>query len=80
MNKSKNHNRANIMDALNSLTERELEILEILSQGKSNKEIAHSLEISENTIEQHLRNIYEKLNVQNRTKAVVLYLRWKNEK
>lgn len=68
------------MDALNSLTERELEILEILSQGKSNKEIAHSLEISENTIEQHLRNIYEKLNVQNRTKAVVLYLRWKNEK
>ncbi len=54
MNKSKNHNRANIMDALNSLTERELEILEILSQGKSNKEIAHSLEISENTIEQHL--------------------------
>ncbi|NMC14674.1 MAG: helix-turn-helix transcriptional regulator [Chloroflexi bacterium] len=68
------------MDILNNLTERELEILEILSQGKSNKELADSLGISENTVEQHLKNIYEKLNVQNRTEAAGLFLKGKNER
>jgi len=68
------------MDALNTLTEREFEILEILSQGKSNNKIADILGITENTVEQHLKNIYKKLNIQNRIEAAVLYLRWKNEK
>lgn len=68
------------MDTFYDLTERELEILEILSQGKSNKEIADSLGISENTVEQHLKNIYEKLNVQNRTEAAGLFLKGKNER
>lgn len=68
------------MDTFYDLTERELEILEILSQGKSNKEIADSLGISENTVEQHLKNIYEKLNVQNRTEAAVLFLKGRNER
>lgn len=68
------------MDTFYDLTERELKILEILSQGKSNKEIADSLGISENTVEQHLKNIYEKLNVQNRTEAAVLFLKGRNER
>lgn len=62
------------MDALNTLTKRELEILEILSQGKSNKELADSLGVSENTVEQHLKNIYEKLKVQNRTEAATFFI------
>ncbi|MEN6394061.1 MAG: helix-turn-helix transcriptional regulator [Anaerolineaceae bacterium] len=68
------------MDAFDLLTERELEILEILSQGKSNREIADSLGISENTVEQHLKHIYEKLQVQNRTEATALYIKGRNEK
>ncbi len=63
------------MDIFNNLTQRELEILEILSQGMPNKEIANYLGITENTVEQHLKNIYEKLNIQNRTEATALFLK-----
>jgi RNA polymerase sigma factor (sigma-70 family) len=67
------------MNTLDNLTERELEILEILSKGMPNKEIANFLGISENTVEQHLQNIYKKLNVHNRTEAAALFLKGKNE-
>jgi DNA-binding NarL/FixJ family response regulator len=52
---------------LSSLTTRELEILEILSHGYSNRKIAGKLEISDNTVKFHLKNIYEKILVGNRT-------------
>jgi len=53
------------------LTRRELEILGLLAQGKSNKEIARDLGLSPNTIKTHLANLYEKLGVRNRTQAVM---------
>jgi len=56
------------------LTTRESEILALLSEGLSNKEIADSVEISYDTVRAHLRHIYEKLHVRGRTEAVKMYL------
>ncbi len=52
------------------LTEREKEIYKELSKGKTNKEIATTLFVSVNTVKTHLKSIYRKLNVKNRTQAV----------
>lgn len=52
------------------LTGRELAVLELLARGKSNKEIAASLYISETTVKSHLRSIFAKLNVLSRTEAI----------
>lgn len=52
------------------LTERELEILESLSTGSSNKDIASQLSISVRTVQFHVRNLYQKLDVRSRTQAV----------
>jgi DNA-binding NarL/FixJ family response regulator len=57
------------------LTPREREILELLTQGLSDKEIACRLDISFDTARHHLRHIYEKLHVRCRTEAAMLYLR-----
>lgn len=52
------------------LTERELEVLGLLSKGLANKQIAVALGISEHTVKFHVSSIYTKLNVTNRTEAV----------
>jgi LuxR family maltose regulon positive regulatory protein len=52
------------------LSKRELEVLQLLSQGSSNKEVARQLFISLPTVKWHTSNIYGKLGVQNRTEAV----------
>ena len=46
-----------------------------MTAGRRNKEIAAELEISENTVKYHLRNILEKLHAQNRTEVATLALR-----
>lgn len=53
-----------------SLTEREMEVLRLLAQGKSNKEIAATLFISERTVKFHVSSIMGKLGAGNRTEAV----------
>jgi DNA-binding NarL/FixJ family response regulator len=53
-----------------NLTQREIELLRLVAEGLSNKAIAQRLSISENTVKYHLRNILQKLGVQNRTEAV----------
>jgi RNA polymerase sigma factor (sigma-70 family) len=55
--------------ALNSLTEREREVLDLLAQGLTNKEIAEKLVITTNTVKRHLKAIFEKLNVHTRSAA-----------
>lgn len=55
------------------LTEREKEVLKMVSIGKSNKEIALSLCISIATAQNHIRNLYKKLQVRNRTEAAEKY-------
>jgi DNA-binding NarL/FixJ family response regulator len=54
-----------------SLTERELDILKLVADGASNKEIAVKLELSEPTVKAHLRNILGKLHLKNRSQAAV---------
>lgn len=53
------------------MTPRELEVLQLLAQGLTNKGIAHTLGISEHTIKFHVNGIMTKLNAQSRTEAVV---------
>lgn len=52
------------------LSQRELEVLQILALGKTNQEIAHQLIVSPGTVKAHTANIYRKLDVANRTEAV----------
>ena len=59
------------------LTERELEVLRLVAQGQSNREIARSLYIAENTVKNHVRNILEKLHLHSRMEAVVYAMREK---
>ncbi len=59
------------------LTTRELEVLKLVAQGMSNKEIASELYISENTVKNHVRNILEKLHLHSRMEAVMFAVREK---
>jgi LuxR family maltose regulon positive regulatory protein len=58
------------------LSERELEILTCLAEGLSNREIGQRLSISLPTVKTHTRNIYSKLGVNNRTRAVAQARTW----
>ncbi len=53
------------------LSDREITVLQLVAEGKSNKEIAKDLRISEKTIKNHIRNIFRKLSVSDRTKAAI---------
>ncbi len=53
-----------------SLSERELEVLQKLSNGTNNKQIAEDLFVSPNTVKAHIKNIYKKLHVNSRAEAV----------
>lgn len=55
---------------MNELSKRQHQVLESMLQGRSNKQIAMELGVTENTIEFHLRNIYAKLHVHSRTEAM----------
>lgn len=57
------------MPNLTKLTKREKEVLDLVSTGQKNKEIAEELHISDKTVESHLSSIYQKLGVKNRTEA-----------
>ena len=59
----------------NPLTPRETEVLEAVADGFSNREIADVLGMSENTVKFHLSSIYEKLDADNRTDAVLAGIR-----
>lgn len=57
------------------LTATETRILQQITAGKSNKEIAYDLNISENTVKTHVKNVFEKLGVSDRTSAATLAIR-----
>jgi DNA-binding NarL/FixJ family response regulator len=57
------------------LTAREAEVLQLVARGKSNKEIAAALAIAENTAKNHLKNILEKLHLENRVQAATYAMR-----
>ncbi len=57
------------------LTGREIEILKLLAGGMANKQIAYKLKISEKTVRNHVSNMYEKLNIYDRSQAVLYAVR-----
>lgn len=67
------------VNEIQSLTERENEILNLMAKGLMNKEIAINLNISEGTIRKHIENIYRKLHVNNRVEAVNVLLKKNNK-
>lgn len=54
-----------------NLTRREIEVLKLITEGLLNKEIAHTLLISEKTVKNHISNIFKKIKVSDRTQAAV---------
>lgn len=58
------------------LTHREMEVLCLMAQGKNNRTISEQLYISEKTVKNHVSNILHKLDVQDRTQAVLLALKY----
>ncbi len=63
------------LNPLTALTHREMEVLAAAATGQSTKEIASAQDVSPNTVKFHLRNIYEKLGVSNRSQAIAIYLK-----
>jgi DNA-binding NarL/FixJ family response regulator len=58
-----------------NLSEREMDVLQFLIKGRSNKEIASSLFVSEDTVKAHLKTLFAKLHVQDRTEAAISAIR-----
>lgn len=63
------------LDDVEALSPRETEVLELVAQGATNKEIAEALNVTENTVKIHLRKILEKLHLNNRVQAAVYAMR-----
>jgi DNA-binding response OmpR family regulator len=59
-------------DAPNPLTEREREVVRLLAMGKTYKQVARALHVSQSTIRNHLHNVYHKLDVVDRAQAVIV--------
>ncbi|QKC94021.1 response regulator [Mesorhizobium sp. NZP2298] len=59
-------------DRLRQLTERQTEILRLVAEGLSNKEVALRLELQEKTVKHHMTGVLSKLNVRNRTEAALM--------
>ncbi len=56
------------------LTEREVEVLQLVALGKTNREIANELVLSQRTIQRHISNLYAKIDVRNRSEATAFAL------
>jgi two-component system nitrate/nitrite response regulator NarP len=61
------------------LTERELDVLQEVARGLSNKQVAAQLHISEETVKVHIRNMLRKLDVRSRVAATVMYLEHRSQ-
>jgi len=68
-------NRLPVKPVSENLTARELELLELVGEGFSNRAISEQLTISTNTVKYHLKNIFQKLGAQNRAEAVANAIR-----
>lgn len=74
----KNHNGVSIPSparkeqVLTNLTKRQIEVLQLIAQGKTNKDISRLLQVSENTVKVHVTAILKALGVTNRTQAVIV--------
>lgn len=73
INRLSRHRRAR--EEWETLTDREMDVLKLMAQGQSNKEIANTLTISEKTVKNHITSIFRKLSVDDRTQAVLFGLK-----
>ncbi|MBX5459336.1 MAG: response regulator transcription factor [Thermogemmatispora sp.] len=62
----------NLPNLSRPLTEREIEVLDLIRKGRKNREIAQELNIAESTVHKHIQNIFEKLHARSRTEAIYL--------
>lgn len=62
-------------EPVHNLSGREVTVLRLVAEGKTNKEIANNLNLSEKTVKNHIRNIFGKLNVFDRTQAAIYALK-----
>ncbi len=62
-------------DEIEALTGREMEVLKLLAQGMTNKQMADALVISDRTVQTHLSNIFAKLGVNSRTEAILMAMK-----
>ncbi|MNG34752.1 putative transcriptional regulatory protein NarL [compost metagenome] len=67
--------RAHPVRARAQLSGKELQVLELLADGQSNKAVAMALGVSENTVKFHLKQVFRKLSVENRSAAISTALR-----
>lgn len=65
------------LEVTEPLTEREIEVLQLMAYGKKNSDIAQSLHLSEGTVKTHVHRIIQKLGVDDRTQAVVMAIRYR---
>ncbi len=59
-------------DVPNPMTDRELQVLRMLASGKTYKQVAWALDLSQSTVRNHLHNVYHKLHVVDRAQAVIV--------
>ena len=69
------HQRRQVGLPYEDLTQRELQVLQLAAEGLANKEIATSLVISQKTVKNHIANIFSKLQVNDRTQAILVAIR-----
>ncbi len=67
-------------DSLEKLSDREYQVIELLASGLPYRAIGHELNIAEGTVKQHIHKIYNKLQVNNRIKAILLFQQSKKGK
>lgn len=68
-----------LADRLRQLTERQTEILRLVAEGLSNKEVALRLELQEKTVKHHMTGVLSKLNVRNRTEAALMMREFRDQ-
>ncbi|RVA56546.1 response regulator transcription factor [Mesorhizobium sp. M7A.F.Ca.US.001.01.1.1] len=67
-----------LAERLRQLTDRQTEILQLVAEGLSNKEVALRLELQEKTVKHHMTGVLSKLNVRNRTEAALMMREWRD--
>jgi len=75
-----NRRADNRTERLSLLTGRERQIMNLVSEGLSNKEIARQLKLTDGTIKVHLHHVFEKLGISNRTSLAALAIRQEGRK
>lgn len=71
----KNKGEPEVQRPLHLYTNRECEVLQLLTDGQSNRKIAETLDISEKTVKNHVSSLFKKMHVNDRTQAVVMAIR-----